>query len=53
MVDVGNYQIKPKYQTIRKVPTFIAFIVTHDITVTVANTEQVGALVDKLMACGI
>ena len=53
MVDVGNFQINPKYQNIRKIPTFSQFIVTHELTVTVTNTDQVGILVDTLRDCGI
>ncbi len=30
-----------------------AFIVTHEITITVENTENVGTLVDSLLQCGI
>ena len=60
IVEVGNYKVDFKYQTVRKEPIFmgntkdyVGFVVMHDVKITIKNTGNIGLLVDKILALDV
>lgn len=48
-IQLGTYDIEPKYQMVRKENVFTAFVVSYEITINVYSPDNIGYLVDSLL----
>jgi len=48
-IQLGTYNIEPKYQMVRKENVFTAFVVSYEITINVYAPDHIGYLIDNLL----